>query len=183
MEDARRKMDAFLASVERRAFRMAQIATGNREDALDIVQDAMFGLVKRYGHKPETLWKPLFYRILGSRINDWRRRTRVRNRWRHWFGRSLDLETDEDGNPMDRLPDPSEDGPVRQVLVDAASRALDSALRQLPPRQQQAFLLRAWEGLSVSETAEAMGCSVGSVKTHYSRALQFLRLQLEDHWP
>lgn len=183
MEDARGKMDAFLASVERRAFRMARIATGNTDDALDIVQDAMFGLVRKYGHKPETVWKPLFYRILNSRINDWYRRTRVRQRWQQWFGRSVASDPDANENPVEQLPDPAGDNPADRVVIDSASRALDKALHRLPQRQQQAFLLRAWEGLSVKETAKAMGCSQGSVKTHYSRALLTLRVQLEEHWP
>lgn len=183
MEDAREKMDAFLALVERRAFRMARIATGNTDDALDIVQDAMFGLVRKYGHKPENHWKPLFYRILNSRINDWYRRTRVRNRWRQWFGGSVASDGDVDENPVEQLSDPAGDNPANQVEIDSASQALDVALQQLPKRQQQAFLLRAWEGLSVKETANAMGCSQGSIKTHYSRALKTLREQLEDHWP
>ena len=84
--DNDRAIDLFLASVERQAFRMAVIATGSKEDALDIVQDAMLGLVHRYGSKPADQWKPLFFRVLQSRIRDWYRRQKVRNRWRVWFG-------------------------------------------------------------------------------------------------
>ena len=85
MEDNQRALERFLASVERQAFRMAQIATGSTEDALDIVQDAMFGLVKRYAVKPQEQWQPLFFRILQSRIRDWYRRNSVRSRWRVWL--------------------------------------------------------------------------------------------------
>ena len=81
MQSNRLAMDRFLASTERRAFRMAQIATGNTEDALDIVQETMLGLVQRYSERPESEWKPLFFRILQSRISDWHRRKKVRNRW------------------------------------------------------------------------------------------------------
>ncbi len=79
-------MNRFLSGVERRAFRMAEIATGNRDDALDIVQDAMLSLVKSYGHKTPDDWGPLFQRILQSRIRDWYRRSRVRNSLLDWLG-------------------------------------------------------------------------------------------------
>lgn len=183
VEDGGRKIEAFLAAVERRAFRMAQMATGQREEALDIVQDAMFGWVQRYGRKPEALWKPLFYRVLTSRITDWHRRQRVRRRFRKWFGGGGAGAEGGDPDPIERLPDPAADQPEERVVVNAAAQALDAALRQLPLRQRQAFLLRAWEGLDVKATAAAMGCSAGSVKTHYARALEALRCRLEGYWP
>ena len=175
MLDSSQSMERFLASVERRAFRMAQIATNSTDDALDIVQEAMFSLVKRYGAKPEEEWKPLFYRILVNSIRDWYRRTRVQT-----IGKANDAEALD---PIESFPDPAVHNPEDQVIIGDAVAALDSALRILPPRQQQAFLLRAWEDLSVRETAAVMRCSAGSVKTHYARAVRTLRKLLEDHWP
>ncbi len=183
MLDSSQSMERFLASVERRAFRMAQIATNSTDDALDIVQEAMLNLVKRYGAKPEEEWKPLFYRILVNSIRDWYRRTRVRNRWRSWMqtiGKANDAEALD---PIESFPDPAAHNPEDQVIIGDSVAALDSALRILPPRQQQAFLLRAWEELSVRETAVVMRCSAGSVKTHYARAVRTLRKLLEDHRP
>lgn len=174
-------MEQFLSGVERRAFRMAQLATGDRDEAMDLVQEAMLKLVQKYGEKPEAEWPPLFYRILQSRILDWHRRATVRNRVRHWFGRTEDEDQDED--PLEQLPDPAGDDPAQVLANHRAMLALDEALRALPLRQQQAFLLRAWEGLDTAETARAMGCSEGSVKTHYSRAVHTLRERLGDHWP
>ena len=81
-------LDRFLRGIERRALRMAEFATGNREEALDLVQDAMFGFVRHYGAKPGQEWPPLFWRVLDSRINDWHRRQRVRNRWWAWLDRA-----------------------------------------------------------------------------------------------
>jgi RNA polymerase sigma-70 factor (ECF subfamily) len=171
-------LDRFLAGVERRALRMAEIATGSRDEALDIVQDAMLGLAHKYGTRGEAEWGPLFHRILQSRIHDWYRRGKVRNKLFAWF--SSDDDCDDD--PLDRLPDPQAARPEDALGLDRAGAALQTALRSLPLRQQQVFLLRAWEGLDVADTAAAMGCSQGSVKTHYSRAVHRLREALGDHW-
>ena len=183
MLDSSQSMERFLASVERRAFRMAQIATNSTDDALDIVQEAMLSLVKRYGAKPEEEWKPLFYRILVNAIRDWYRRTRVRNRWRSWMQTIGKANDAEELDPIESFADPAAPNPEDQIIIGDSVAALESALRTLPPRQQQAFLLRAWEDLTVRETAVVMRCSAGSVKTHYSRAVRTLRKLLEDHWP
>ena len=171
-------MDRFLAGVERRAFRMAEVVTGDREAALDIVQDAMYKLVQRYGQRRQDDWGPLFHRIMQNRIVDWHRRIKLRKRWIVWLGR------DENGSdPIDQLADNTAPGPARQAGSQRALVDLQAAIQVLPVRQRQAFMLRAWEGLDVSATAKAMGCSAGSVKTHYSRALRALRHCLGDHWP
>ncbi len=175
-------MDRFLAGVERRALRMAELAVGNRDDALDLVQEAMLGLVKHYRHKREDEWGALFHHILQSRIRDWYRRSKVRYRVFGWLGHRADDE-DTETDPIQSAADPAAIDPPRLVGNEAAMQQLEAALQALPLRQQQAFLLRCWEGLDVAETAYAMDCSEGSVKTHYSRALHKLREQLEDHWP
>ncbi len=172
-------LDKFLKGVQSRAYRIAQIATGNSEDALDLVQDAMFKLVEKYSDRSEQEWTPLFYRILNSRINDWYRRNSVRNRHRSWLS-----NTDEDGeDPIQTAPDPYGRSPDEQSVTDESMDKLQIALEGLPARQQQAFLLRAWEGLDVRQTATAMECAEGSVKTHYSRAIHSLRAQLGEYWP
>lgn len=178
--DNRQALDQFLAGVERRALRMAEYATGNIEDALDLVQDAMLKLAQSYSHRPPQEWAALFHTILHSRIMDWHRRSRVRSRWRTWLGSPRD--GDDARDLIQSLPDPHPSGPVEGVSDEELAAALERAVRGLPPRQQQAFLLRAWEGLSVAQTAHAMRCSQGSVKTHYSRAVHTLRRRLQDHW-
>jgi RNA polymerase sigma-70 factor (ECF subfamily) len=172
-------IERFLREVERRALRMAEFAVGNREEALDLVQDAMFGFVRNYATRASTEWPPLFWRVLDSRINDWHRRQRVRNRWLGWFERSG--SDDEQDDPIVSAPDPGEPGPLARLADGEAGIALEAALRALPLRQRQAFLLRLWEGLDVADTAAAMRCSEGSVKTHLSRALTNLRVALEKH--
>lgn len=158
---------------------MAALACGNDDDALDIVQDSMLGFVCKYAGNPSGEWSPLFYRVLQSRITDWHRRSTVRNRLRSWLSWGKDEAADED--PLENVADHESLHPDRRLEGDQFSAALEEALRALPLRQQQAFLMRAWEGLDTRATALAMGCSEGSVKTHYFRALQSLRGRLEEH--
>ncbi len=174
-----RALDQFLKAVERRALRMADMATGNREEALDLVQDAMFGFVRHYAAKPSAEWAPLFYRVLDSRLNDWHRRRQVRSRWMSFFSSA---PADDEMDPVAQAPDLQEPGPLARVAGKEIGHALEAALVRLPLRQRQAFLLRMWEGLDVAATATAMRCSEGSVKTHLSRALAHLRRDLEAHY-
>lgn len=173
-------LDAFLRGVERRAWRVAELAIRQRDDAVDLVQEAMFGFVRRYGQRTPEEWAPLFWRVLDSRIHDWHRRHAVRSRWTGWLGR-LGGDADEESDPLLAVADGREPGPLARLADREAGAALDLALRALPLRQRQAFLLRIWEGLDVAQTATAMRCSQGSVKTHLSRALARLREQLEPY--
>ncbi|MGV3581325.1 MAG: RNA polymerase sigma factor [Methylophilus sp.] len=171
-------MELFLAEIEGRAFRMAHLATGNRDDALDIVQDAMIKLVQKYGNLDQTSWKPLFYSILESRILDWHRRQKVRNRFRSW------LHWDSEDETEDALEQqPAEIGSAPDFKLQDAQfiQSLELELSKLPIRQQQVFLLRILEGMNISDTAKAMNCSESSVKTHYTRALEKLREALKEH--
>jgi RNA polymerase sigma-70 factor (ECF subfamily) len=180
--DAARELEQFLKDVERRAFRMAEIALRNADDALDVVQEAMIQLAQSYGTRPPEEWKPLFYRILQNRIHDWQRRRRTRSKFIAWWTGGVPDEDDDAADPIENAA-ATDAGPGRRLENDQAMAALNTALGTLPPRQQQAFLLRTFEGFDVAETAAAMGCSEGSVKTHYFRALQALRAQLGEHWP
>ena len=83
---------------------------------------------------------------------------------------------------MQLVADPAGRSPDEILAARGGIEALDAALQTLPLRQQQVFLLRAWEGLDVRDTARAMNCAEGSVKTHYSRALAALRIKLGEHW-
>lgn len=173
-----RALDQFLTGVEKRAFKIAQLALRNDDDALDAVQDAMMKLVQSYASRPEAEWRPLFYRILSNRIRDMQRRRTVRGRIMSWLP-MRDSEDDEEIDPIAAAPSP-EATPAQRLELDEAISVLEQALAELPARQQEAFLLRNFEGLDVSETASAMGCSEGSVKTHYFRALATLRARLGE---
>jgi len=176
-------MERFFSSVELRAFRMAEIATGDAEEALDIVQDAMLALVRRYRSRPEQEWRPLFFKILQNRIRDWSRRGVVRRRWRVWLKGLRRDGREEREDPVALLADPAGKAPPERAAASKAGSAIEAALRDLPLRQQQVFLLRAWEGMSVREAARAMGCGEGTVKTLYSRATGTLRERLSEYRP
>lgn len=169
-------LDAFLAGVQARALAMARFATGDVDEALDLVQDAMMAFVGRYRDKPREQRRPLFYRTLNNRITDWRRQRARRGRWLFPWHRAAD-ETADGPDPV--AVSPRSAAPDGAAHDEEFGRALDSALRRLPDRQRQVFLLRAWEGLSVGEAAAALGIGSGSVKTHYFRALAALRRALE----
>ncbi len=141
----------------------------------------MLRLVQRYSARDDAGWGPLFHTILQHRIRDWYRRTKVRNRWRQWLGERE--EADEQYDPLESVADTSQPSSEEQLALKRAAGALDQALRTLPFWQQQAFLLRAWEELDVAQTVTAMGCSQGSVKTHYFQVAHALRMCLGEHWP
>ncbi len=169
-------IEQFLAQVEKKAYRMAEIATRNQSDALDIVQETMIKLVEKYSDRPAEEWKPLFYRILQSRIMDYFRRQKIYRKIFFWKNQQT-----EDDHQEDILSQASDFiTPERELAGQQDLAKVTDALKQLSPRQQQCFLLRSWEGLSVIETAEAMKCSQGSVKTHYSRAKESLRKALSN---
>lgn len=177
--DQTEELDAFLARVERSAFRMARHYTGDEHEALDLVQDAMLRFVKRYAATPSEQWRPLFYRVLRNRMHDWHRRSRVRRRVMAWWPGDASAD---DAAAVEALPGPATEKPDRQVQSAAALVALEAALKALPARQREVFLLRALDGMDVADTARAMGVGVGSVKTHYHRAVLRLRGLLGEHW-
>jgi RNA polymerase sigma-70 factor (ECF subfamily) len=176
-----RELEKFLAEIERRAFRMAQIALRDADDALDVVQDAMLKLTKNYASKPSSEWRPLFYRILENGIRDLQRRRSVRKRIMTWLPGPKEDPDNEAQDPLDNVADSAT--PIPDALMQhQALEQLEESLRSLPTRQREAFMLRNFEGMDVAETAKAMGCSEGSVKTHYSRAVHALRAQLGEAW-
>jgi RNA polymerase sigma-70 factor, ECF subfamily len=182
--ESARTLEQFLASVEKRAFKIANFAVRDPDDALDIVQDAMLQLARRYAHLASAQWQPLFYRILQNRVRDYQRQRTLRKKIFGWFpGLQFGQATDSDArdDELEAVVDTAQE-PQERVVTDQAMCALELALQQLPARQLQAFLLRTMEGMDVAATAQAMGCTQGSVKTHYSRAVHALRARLGDVW-
>jgi RNA polymerase sigma-70 factor (ECF subfamily) len=175
-----RQLNQFLAEVERRALRIAEIAVRDRDEAMDLVQNAMIKLVNNYASRPQAEWTPLFYRILQNGVRDWHRRQKVKNRVMVWFGRGKGDNDEYD--VVASAPDHAGRSPEQELQTGQAMQTLERAVHALPGRQREAFMLRTFEGLDVAGTAVAMGCSEGSVKTHYFRAVHTLRDKLGEHW-
>ncbi len=172
------ELSDFLKSVEKRAFKRSVYHVRNEESALDIVQDSMMKLAEHYGHKPAAELPMLFQRILVNCTLDWFRRQKTRNAL---FSNMSDFESAGEDGEFDLLEtlnvqSHSQQTASAESLMQRAQtlREIETEIQQLPGRQREAFLMRYWEELNVAETAAAMGCSEGSVKTHCSRAVQAL---------
>ena len=175
---SRKELSDFLASVERRAFKQCVYAVQDDEAALDIVQDSMMKLAEKYSDRPVAEIPLLFQRILQNGIRDHFRRSKVRSTWTTLLSNLGLGGEDEDADPLETL-DVDEASNVPASPADRLEQsqvmaAIEEAVRALPDRQREAFMLRYWEELDVSETAKVMGCSEGSVKTHCSRATHAL---------
>jgi len=181
---SRNELSEFLVTVERRAYKQARFAVRDEQAALDIVQDSMLKLSEKYGAKPSVELPMLFQRILQNTIRDYYRRYKVRATWTTQLSSILPgKDGEEETDPLETLA-PAEDskqalGPPDHLEKSQLIVLIEDELKKLPPRQREAFLLRYWEELDVAETAQAMGCSEGSVKTHCSRAAHTLASALK----
>ena len=176
-----KELSDFLAAVERRAFKQTAYAVRDDHAALDIVQDAMMKLAEKYGERPAAEFPMLFQRILQNTMRDFWRRQKVRNLWTSLLSSFGGHDADnEERDPLETIDveDDSEE-PSAQLARNQTIQLIERALEKLPARQREAFVLRYWEGMDVAETAEIMGCSDGSVKTHCSRAVHALALELK----
>jgi RNA polymerase sigma-70 factor (ECF subfamily) len=177
------ELDQFLSSVERRAYKHAQFAVHDDHTALDIVQDSMLKLAEKYGDKPAEELPMLFQRILQNTIRDYFRRQKVRSGWLTLFSSLQPKGDEEEYDPLDVLEDSENQSapaaPDTSLQQSQIIALIEQALSKLPARQREAFLLRYWEGLDTNETAAAMGCTEGSVKTHCSRAVHALSASLK----
>ena len=177
------ELNDFLKSVEKRAFKRSVYHVRNEESALDIVQDSMMKLAEHYGDKPVAELPMLFQRILSNCTLDWFRRQKTRNAL---FSNIGDFDSPSEEGEFDLLEtfSGSEDSQQVESAEDSTRRTqifheIENEIMQLPTRQREAFLMRYWQDMDVAESAAAMGCSEGSVKTHCSRAVQALSIALK----
>jgi RNA polymerase sigma-70 factor (ECF subfamily) len=168
------ELSQFLGRIERRAYKHAVFSMHDSHTALDVVQDAMIKLAEKYGDKPADELPLLFHRILQNTIRDHCRRQKVRSSWTTLFSAFQPKNAEEEFDPLDVLEDGDNQSAPATPDANFAQKQtiaqIEEALKILPARQREAFLLRYWEGLDTAETAFAMGCTEGSVKTHCSRA-------------
>ncbi|MEN9357775.1 MAG: hypothetical protein RL695_1946 [Pseudomonadota bacterium] len=180
----RTELSDFLADVERRAFKQAVFAVKNEEQALDIVQDSMLKLAESYAGKPVGELPMLFQRILQNTIRDFYRRQKVRSLWTTLLSALTPgngHDHDEEYDPLDTM-EVENSGiatPHASLEQTQVIAAIEKEIEKLPPRQREAFLMRYWEDMDIAETAAAMGCTEGSVKTHCSRATHTLAAALK----
>ena len=176
------ELSDFLATSERRAFKQAMFAVRNEETALDIVQDSMMKLAEKYGDRPAEEFPMLFQRIIQNTIRDYYRRSKVRSLWTTLLS-AFSSDDEEEHDPLETIEVESEsytpNSPDGQLEQSQLLVILEEEINSLPPRQREAFLMRYWEDMDVAETASAMGCSEGSVKTHCSRATHALAVALK----
>ncbi|MDQ5897234.1 MAG: hypothetical protein QG612_1320 [Pseudomonadota bacterium] len=179
------ELSDFLQNIEKRAFKRTVYAVRDEDAALDIVQDAMIRLAQRYGDRPAAELPLLFQRILSNATMDWFRHQKVRNGVLRNFSDFEPAGVDEDFDLLEHLTSSHQaPGNEAEAADVAASRAqtlllIEEEVARLPARQREAFLMRYWEEMDVAETAVAMGCSEGSVKTHCSRAVHALAKALQ----
>jgi RNA polymerase sigma-70 factor (ECF subfamily) len=156
-------------------------AVRDEEAALDIVQDSMLKLAEKYGDRPEEEYPMLFQRIMQNTIRDFYRRSKVRSMWTTVLS-AFSPDGDDEHDPLETLAADEDDNgprtPERKLLQAQTLNIIDDEIKKLPGRQREAFLMRYWEDMDVAETAAAMGCSEGSVKTHCSRATHTLAAAL-----
>lgn len=156
-------------------------AVRNEETALDVVQDSMMKLAEKYGDRPAEELPMLFQRIIQNTIRDYYRRSKVRSLWTTLLSSFVPDNEEEDFDPLETIvvESASPNTPDAHLQQSQVLEIIENEINQLPTRQREAFLMRYWEDMDVAETASAMGCSEGSVKTHCSRATHTLAAALK----
>ena len=173
---AESRLKNFMQDVTGRALVMMESATqGQHGIAMDLVQEAFISLHKSYADRSTEEWYPLFYTILNNKLQDWRRKEARRSQPFSFFKK---VQLDDDDSELNDVVDEATPSPLEFLDQAVTAEEIQHAIAQLPLRQQQAFMLRAWEGFDTHTTAQIMNCSEGSVKTHYHRAIQGLRTAL-----
>jgi RNA polymerase sigma factor (sigma-70 family) len=180
-----KELSDFLEDVERKAFKQAVYAVRRDESALDIVQDAMIKLAEKYGDKPAAELPLLFQRILQNTVHDHFRREKVRNTWVSLFSSMTSNSEDQENFDLLETYEAEKGTQAAESSADKVERdqvlaVIEKEIKKLPARQREAFLMRYWQDMNVAETAAAMGCSEGSVKTHCSRATHALAQALRS---
>lgn len=177
IQSTEQRLNLFIKQVSGRALIMMEAATGHHDVARDLVQESFIALHQHYAKRPTSEWTPLFYTILNNRLMDWRRQETRKQKRFAWLRPAI-VEDDLELDASLLIEDEQNINPAEFLTQEFTLQEIQKAIARLPLRQQQAFLLRAWENMDTKTTASIMQCSEGSVKTHYHRAIQTLRLHL-----
>lgn len=182
-EDTEQHFRLFVEKMTGRALVMMESSSGHHDVAMDIVQESFIALHQNYLKRPVEEWTPLFYTILNHRLMDWHRREQRKQKRFAWFKPVLVELEESEVDPALLVEDTRNINPADFLSRSHTIEEIQKAIARLPIRQQQAFLLRAWENMDTKTTAQIMECSEGSVKTHYHRAIQTLRSNLSQFDP
>lgn len=182
-EDTEQHFRLFVEKMTGRALVMMESSSGHHDVAMDIVQESFIALHQNYLKRPVEEWTPLFYTILNHRLMDWHRREQRKQKRFAWFKPILMELEESEVDPALLVEDTRNINPAEFLSQSHTIEEIQKAIARLPIRQQQAFLLRAWENMDTKTTAQIMECSEGSVKTHYHRAIQTLRSNLSQFDP
>ena len=170
------ELSAFEELVRRhqgRVYAIAYRVTTNREDALDVAQEAFLKVYRKIGlWQPTTGFMPWLYRLTMNQAID---QTRRQKRQRHERLEEALASTD-DGRKVE----PSVEGTDAAARSGEINMRVQAALSVLSPAQRTVFTLRHYDGLALADIADSMGCTAGSVKVHLFRALRKLRDVLGD---
>lgn len=150
----------------------------HHDNALDVVQDSMEGMLRHYIDKPQRDWHALFFSIVRNKITDIRRKQKNRSSV-SLVSELTSSQTKQD--ILERAPS-SLQTPEQRFINSRLSATLQSAVDHLPERQRQVFLLREGMQYSIKETCELLDLTSGTVKQHHFRALKQLRKLLAEAW-
>jgi RNA polymerase sigma-70 factor (ECF subfamily) len=172
----RRVFDELVQRHHKQAYNIAYRMTGNPADAEDLTQEAFIRAFRFFGqYKRELPFDSWLYKIMSNVFVDTlRRRPKAQIR-------SLDQPINtEDGEATMEIADPS-DGPEETVVSREMDHRIQKALDSIPPDFRLAVIYADIEGLSYEEVADAMGCSIGTVRSRLHRGRKLLRERLKDY--
>jgi len=170
--------ERLVATYGERAYRLAVSITGNASDAEEVVQDAMWAVIRKIdSFRGESAFGSWFYRIVSNAA--YQKRRSPRNARQHLSLDDVLPSFDECGAHV--MPTYDWSPRVNDPSVQTQLRAsLTAAIDELPPLYRSVLVLRDVEGLSNLEIAELLGLSVPTVKTRVHRARLFIRKELGD---
>ena len=168
-----RAFDELVRRFQGRVYAVAYRITSNREDALDVAQEALVKAYRKVKHwEPTGGFLPWLLRLTSNHAIDHLRRQK-RQKHQPLDEAAINEYSLETG---DEAPANTE----RALHAKEIGEQVEASLHALSPTQRVVFVMRHYEGLPLSEIAESLGCTVGSVKVHLFRAMKKLQKELKQ---